>query len=93
MLVQLAEQDRGRWDTAPMTEGLDILQHALVRDRMDEYEYQVQALATLHARRAIAQGHDWLPIVSWLEEHVRLACSRVAKLPLPSCKRRSLGPA
>lgn len=33
-LVPLAEQDRGRWDTAMITEGVAVLQAALARDRL-----------------------------------------------------------
>ena len=35
-LVPLAEQDRGRWDTESIAEGVEILQAALARDRLGE---------------------------------------------------------
>src|SRR3712207_6984121 len=35
-LVPLAEQDRSRWDTALVAEGVRILQAALARDRLGE---------------------------------------------------------
>ena len=47
-LVPLAEQDRSRWDTALIAEGVAILQAALARDRLGEYQAQA-AIAALHA--------------------------------------------
>ncbi len=47
-LVPLAEQDRSRWDTALIGEGVAVLQAALARDRLGEYQAQA-AIAALHA--------------------------------------------
>ena len=47
-LVPLAEQDRSRWDTGLIAEGVTILQAALARDRLGEYQAQA-AIAALHA--------------------------------------------
>ena len=47
-LVPLGEQDRSRWDTGLITEGVAILQAALARDRLGEYQAQA-AIAALHA--------------------------------------------
>ena len=47
-LVPLAEQDRSRWDTGLIGEGVAILQTALARDRLAEYQAQA-AIAALHA--------------------------------------------
>ena len=47
-LVPLAAQDRSRWDTAAIAEGVAILQTALSRDRLGEYQAQA-AIAALHA--------------------------------------------
>ncbi len=47
-LVPLAEQDRSRWDTELIAEGVAILQAALARDRLGEYQVQA-AIAALHA--------------------------------------------
>jgi predicted RNA polymerase sigma factor len=49
-LVPLAEQDRGRWDTALIAEGVGILQAALARDRLGEFQTRA-AVAALHATR------------------------------------------
>jgi RNA polymerase sigma factor (sigma-70 family) len=55
-LVPLAEQDRSRWDTALIAEGVTILQAALARDRLGEYQAQA-AIAALHADAPTA--HEW----------------------------------
>src|SRR5690606_19129946 len=47
-IVPLAEQDRTRWDTAMISEGVAILQAALARDRLGEFQAQA-AIAALHA--------------------------------------------
>lgn len=47
-LVPLTEQDRGRWDTAAITEGVAVLRAALARDRLGEFQAQA-AIAALHA--------------------------------------------
>jgi predicted RNA polymerase sigma factor len=36
-LVPLADQDRRRWDTRLIAEGVDVLQAALARDRLGEF--------------------------------------------------------
>ncbi|MFI6813374.1 RNA polymerase sigma factor [Nonomuraea sp. NPDC050328] len=78
-LVPLAEQDRGRWDTRMIAEGVDILQAALARDRLGEYQAQA-AIAALHADAPAAGETDWVQIVEWYDELVRLTGNPVARL-------------
>jgi predicted RNA polymerase sigma factor len=78
-LVPLAEQDRRRWDTRLITEGVDVLQAALARDRLGEYQAQA-AIAALHADAQTAEETDWVQIVEWYDELVRLTDSPVARL-------------
>ncbi|MGY1456454.1 RNA polymerase sigma factor [Streptomyces sp. SS8] len=78
-LVPLAEQDRGRWDTELIAEGVDILQAALVRGRPGEYQVQA-AIAALHADAPTVEETDWVQIVQWYDELVRLTGSPVAEL-------------
>ncbi|MFF4578463.1 RNA polymerase sigma factor [Streptomyces sp. NPDC001373] len=78
-LVPLAEQDRGRWDTAAIAEGIEILHGALARDRLGEYQAQA-AIAALHADAPTAAETDWPQIVEWYDELVRLTDSPVARL-------------
>ncbi|MFF5446514.1 RNA polymerase sigma factor [Streptomyces sp. NPDC012888] len=78
-LVPLAEQDRARWDTALIAEGVGILQAALARDRLGEFQAQA-AIAALHADAPTAQETDWVQIVEWYDELVRLTGSPVVRL-------------
>ncbi|MEV4705127.1 DUF6596 domain-containing protein [Actinoplanes sp. NPDC049316] len=78
-LIPLAEQDRSRWDTRMIAEGVDILQSALARDRLGEFQAQA-AIAALHADARTAGETDWVQIVEWYDELVRLTGSPVARL-------------
>ncbi|MFJ2955651.1 RNA polymerase sigma factor [Streptomyces sp. NPDC087270] len=78
-LVPLAEQDRGKWDTRAIAEGVQILQAALGRDRLGEFQAQA-AIAALHADAAVAEETDWVQIVEWYDELVRLTDSPVVRL-------------
>jgi predicted RNA polymerase sigma factor len=78
-LVPLAEQDRSLWDTRLIAEGVDVLQAALGRDRIGEFQAQA-AIAALHADAQAAQETDWVQIVEWYDELVRLTGNPVARL-------------
>ncbi|MFB6777958.1 RNA polymerase sigma factor [Streptomyces sp. NPDC056352] len=78
-LVPLAEQDRGRWDTDSIAEGVEILQAALARDRLGEFQAQA-AIAALHADAPTAEETDWVQIVEWYDELARLTDSPVVRL-------------
>jgi RNA polymerase sigma factor (sigma-70 family) len=78
-LVPLAEQDRSRWNTRLIAEGVGVLQAALARDRLGEYQAQA-AIAALHADAATVAETDWTQIVEWYDELVRLTGSPVARL-------------
>jgi predicted RNA polymerase sigma factor len=77
--VPLAEQDRSRWDTAMIAEGVGILQAALARDRLGEFQAQA-AVAALHADAPTAGETDWVQIVEWYDELLRLTGSPVVRL-------------
>ncbi|MEV7846018.1 DUF6596 domain-containing protein [Streptomyces cyaneofuscatus] len=78
-LVPLAEQDRGLWDTTAIAEGVRILQAALARDRLGEYQAQA-AVAALHADAPTASETDWVQIVEWYDELAGLTDSPVVRL-------------
>ena len=78
-LVPLAEQDRSLWDTRLIAEGVDLLQAALARDRIGEFQAQA-AVAALHADAQAAEETDWVQIVEWYDELVRLTGNPVARL-------------
>ena len=78
-LVPLAEQDRSRWDTGLIAEGVAILQAALARDRLGEYQAQA-AIAALHADAQSTAETDWVQIVEWYDELLLLTGSPVVRL-------------
>ena len=78
-LVPLAEQDRSRWDTGLIAEGVAILQTALARDRLGEYQAQ-GAIAALHADAPSTSETDWVQIVEWYDELLLLTASPVVRL-------------
>ena len=78
-LVPLAEQDRSRWDVSLIAEGVDVLQTALGRDRLGEFQAQA-AIAALHADATSAEETDWVQIVGWYDELLRLTGSPVVEL-------------
>jgi predicted RNA polymerase sigma factor len=78
-LVPLAEQDRSLWNTGLIAEGVDVLQTALTRDHLGEFQAQA-AIAALHADAQTAEETDWVQIVQWYDELVRLTNSPVVRL-------------
>ncbi|MGA5540247.1 RNA polymerase sigma factor [Mycobacterium sp. NPDC051198] len=78
-LVPLAEQDRALWRRDLITEGVYVLQAALARDRLGEYQAQA-AVAALHADAQSAEETDWVQIVEWYDELVALTDSPVVRL-------------
>ncbi len=78
-LVPLAQQDRTRWDTGAIAEGVEILQAALARDQLGEFQAQA-AIAALHADAQTAEETDWVQILEWYDELARLTDSPVVRL-------------
>jgi RNA polymerase sigma factor (sigma-70 family) len=78
-IVPLAEQDRRRWDTALITEGVAIVQAALARDRLGEYQAQA-AIAALHADAPRFEDTDWVQIVEWYDELLGVADTPIIRL-------------
>ncbi|GEL24992.1 RNA polymerase sigma factor [Pseudonocardia sulfidoxydans NBRC 16205] len=78
-LVPLAEQDRSLWDTAMIAEGVTVLQAALGRDRLGDYQAQA-AIAALHADARSAAETDWPQIVEWYDELLALTGSPIVRL-------------
>jgi RNA polymerase sigma factor (sigma-70 family) len=70
-LVPLGAQDRSRWDAGLITEGVAVLQAALARDQLGEYQAQA-AVAALHADAPSAAETDWVQITEWYDELLRL---------------------
>ncbi|MGH3675647.1 MAG: sigma factor [Mycobacterium sp.] len=78
-LVPLSDQDRGLWRRDLIAEGVVVLQAALARDRLGEYQAQA-AIAALHADAQTADETDWVQIVEWYDELVALTDSPIVRL-------------
>ena len=78
-IVPLAEQDRSRWDTELVAEGVRIVQGALARDGLGEYQAQA-AIAALHADAPRVEDTDWVQIVEWYDELLRFADTPIVRL-------------
>jgi RNA polymerase sigma factor (sigma-70 family) len=78
-IVPLAEQDRSQWDTELVAEGVAILQAALARDQLGEYQAQA-AIAALHADAPRFEDTDWVQIVEWYDELLRFADTPIIRL-------------
>ncbi len=57
-LIPLDEQDRARWDAAMIAEGVALVEHALVRGAVGEYQLQA-AIAAVHDEAPTADETDW----------------------------------
>jgi RNA polymerase sigma factor (sigma-70 family) len=78
-IVPLAEQDRSLWDGDLIAEGVAILQAALARDRLGEYQAQA-AIAALHADATRVEDTDWVQILEWYDELLRFADTPIVRL-------------
>ena len=78
-LVPLAKQDRTRWRTDLVAEGVDLLQAALIRDALGPYQAQA-AIAALHADARTVDETDWMQIVEWYDELLAFTDSPVVRL-------------
>jgi RNA polymerase sigma factor (sigma-70 family) len=70
--VALDEQDRSRWETAEVAEGVAILQGALAEQCRGRYQI-LAAIAALHADATTSQETDWSQILEWYDELVGLS--------------------
>ena len=78
-LVPLDQQDRSLWDTTAIAEAVALLQGALARERLGEYQVQA-AIAALHDDAPAAEQTDWQQILEWYDELVRLTDNPIAAL-------------
>lgn len=78
-LVSLGEQDRSRWNSSMITEGVGILQATLRRDRLGEFQIQA-AIAALHADAPRPEETDWVQILSWYDELLLITSNPIVKL-------------
>jgi RNA polymerase sigma factor (sigma-70 family) len=62
-LIPLAEQDRAVWDQAQIAEGVSLLDDAMGKGRVGEYQIQA-AIAAVHDRASRAEDTDWPQILA-----------------------------
>lgn len=65
-LIPMAEQDRSRWDTEAITEGVTLISEALPRGPIGPYQLQA-AIAAIHDEAPTADDTDWPQIVALYE--------------------------
>ncbi|BCL14310.1 RNA polymerase sigma factor [Micromonospora sagamiensis] len=78
-LVPMAEQDRSRWNTALVAEGVALVDGTLGREPAGPYQLQA-AIAALHDEAPSAGATDWPQIVALYELLLRLADNPVVRL-------------
>ncbi|WP_042399210.1 RNA polymerase sigma factor [Streptacidiphilus carbonis] len=78
-LVSLAEQDRSRWDTELIAEGVELVTWALTTTRLGPYQVQA-AIAAVHDEAPSAEATDWPQILALYETLERLAPNPVVTL-------------
>jgi RNA polymerase sigma factor (sigma-70 family) len=78
-LISLAEQDRTRWDTAAIAEGVDLITRTLPRGQVGPYQLQA-AIAALHDEAPSAAETDWPQILALYTVLERIAPSPVVSL-------------
>src|SRR3954449_10915760 len=79
-IVTLDRQDRGRWDTREIAEGVRVLQSALAVERPGRYQIEA-AIAALHDDAASAEETDWPQILAWYDDLVALTDDPVRQEP------------
>jgi RNA polymerase sigma-70 factor, ECF subfamily len=91
-LVTLEEQDRSRWDTSEIDEGLALLDDALRHDGAGYYQLQA-AIAACHATAQHAADTDWTRIAVLYARLAELAPSPVVELNRAVAVAMADGPA
>jgi RNA polymerase sigma-70 factor (ECF subfamily) len=78
-LSALADQDRSRWDTALVAEGLALLERSASGDEVSPYHVEA-AIAATHASAPRFEDTDWRAIVSLYDRLMAVAASPVVAL-------------
>jgi RNA polymerase sigma-70 factor, ECF subfamily len=78
-LVPLEDQDRSRWDAGQISEGVALLEAALLRGRPGPYQVQA-AIAACHSTAPAAAATDWAQIAALYGQLARLVPSAVVEL-------------
>jgi predicted RNA polymerase sigma factor len=79
-IVTLDRQDRSRWDTREIAEGVRVLESALALERPGRYQVEA-AIAALHDDAASAEETDWPQILAWYDDLVAFSDDPVRQDP------------
>ena len=91
-LIQLADQDRARWDRAAINSAVELLDTALAMRRPGSYQLQA-AIAALHAQSASYAETDWRQIQLLYDRLDQLTPSPVVRLNRAVATRYTQGAA
>jgi RNA polymerase sigma-70 factor (ECF subfamily) len=91
-LVLLADQDRGRWDSALIAEGETLIEQALRQGRPGPYQLHA-AIAACHSGARTAAGTDWREIALLYGELIRYEPTPVVEANRAVAVAMSEGPA
>ncbi len=91
-LVLLADQDRGRWDGALITEGEELVEQALRQGRPGPYQLHA-AIAACHSCVPTAAATDWREIALLYGELIRYEPTPVVEANRAVAVAMSEGPA
>ncbi len=78
-LIPMADQDRSRWDTEEIAEGVALITSALPRGPTGVYQLQA-AIAAIHDEAPSAEATDWPQIAALYDVLLRLDPSPVVAL-------------
>jgi RNA polymerase sigma-70 factor, ECF subfamily len=78
-LVQLASQDRSRWDRSLIAEGQAIVRRCLRRNQPGPYQIQA-AINAVHSDAQVASATDWPQILQLYDQLLPLALNPVVAL-------------
>jgi RNA polymerase sigma-70 factor (ECF subfamily) len=91
-LVTLEDQDRSRWDTGEISEGVALLHAALRRGRLGPYQVQA-AIAACHATAPTADSTDWPQIAALYRQLAEFLPTPVVELNHAVAVGMAFGPA
>ena len=91
-LITLEEQDRSRWDSDEIGEGVSVLEAGLRRGQPGPYQVQA-AIAACHATAPTADDTDWAQIAALYEQLVRYLPTPVVELNHAVAVAMAEGPA
>jgi RNA polymerase sigma factor (sigma-70 family) len=91
-LVPLPEQDRALWDRDLIAEGLVVLEQAIGRGAVGEYQLQA-AIAAVHDRAPRAEDTDWRQILGLYELLEQMTGNPIVRLNRAVAAAMADGPA